>query len=264
MKKRIITALTALLTGLCNIMPCVAAENPVVSVSSTAAKPGDTVEITVDLEGCEGFTNIAIEVGYNADVIELLGRTENLGSVSSGPLSRNPYNMSWNPATYNNVGFIEFNGTLVTMQFKVKETSVYGTYPITVDFYKGRADRLTPYVDGKDCNYIEPKGEARRPLKLQYQNGSITVTDKNIISASDISFGRTKTEFSVNAVALGEFDGKLIAAFKDEKGVLKAVRMYDAQPTTQISYDGACDYADVMWWDMNLMTPIAEPITVKQ
>ena len=252
MKKRIITAFAAVLTSLCNIMPCVAAENPVVSVSSTAAKPGAVAEVTVDISGCAGFTNLALEVGYDSEVLELQSIVNNasVGRIPTTNKKKNPCIISWN-----GTNDVVFNGTLVTIQFKVNEGAVYRTYPITVDYYKGRnAD----YVDGVNCNY----NTNHEPLNLQYKNGSITVTDKNIISASDISFASTKTEFSLNAVALGEFRGKLIAAFKDESGVLKAVRMYDAKQITQVSYDGACDYAEVMWWDMSLMTPIADPITL--
>ena len=160
---------------------------------------------------------------------------------------------------WNGTGDCTFNGTLVTLKFKVNEYAACRNYTITVDYYKGPKSQ-PPYEDGKNCNFNANK----ESLNLQYQNGSITVTDKNIIFASDISFGSTKTEFSVNAVALGEFSGKLIAAFKDEQGVLKAVRMYDAKQITQVSYNGACDYADVMWWDMTLMTSIADAITVNQ
>ena len=259
MKKIIITTLTVLLMGLCNIMPYAAAESPVVSVSGAIARPGETVEVMVNLEDCAGFNSLALEIGYDSNVFELVEEpTDNVGSgirFSHSPSKKyNPYMIKWN-----GTGDCTFNGTLVTLSFKVNETAVCGNYSITVDYYKGPKSGK-PYQDGINCNFNANK----QPLKLQYQNGSITVTDQNIISASNISFGSTKTEFSVNAVALSEFGGKLIAAFKDEKGVLRAVRMCDAQPTTTMTYNGACDYADVLWWDVELMTPISNLITINK
>lgn len=153
-----------------------------VAVGSAHGNTGDTVEIPVILYGNDGFCDLSLEIGYDSSALKLVGVTENSGVTftTSESLFDNPYTMLWM-----NFEDCSFNGTLATMKFEIISVT-NGKYHITVDYYKGiNGD----YSDGEDVNFDENDV----PLSLNYQNGSITVSDAPLPSAyATLSVGSAK------------------------------------------------------------------------
>ncbi len=149
--------------------PTTPADGAVVSASSVTVSPGGTAEVKIDLSGCTGFSNLGIQVGYDADALTLTKVTNNPGVdatyTPAQSTAANPYNMSWNSAISNNT----FNGTLATLTFQAKDSAAEGEYPITVSYYKGRDGS---YTDGVSVNYDVD----HNPLGLSYTNGKVKIS----------------------------------------------------------------------------------------
>ncbi len=223
---------------------------PTVTVGTATGEVGDTVEITVRISNNTGFADLGIEVGYNSEIMTLTGASANseVGAnfTAAQSYAANPYNMGWS-----GVSDITYNGNLVTLTFKIAENAKSGTYPITVDYYKGRNGN---YKDGDDVNYDADYD----PLNLKYVNGSITVKGaaaNSSISVSGISFsvsldGDTST-------------GNVWAAIYASDGKLKDVKQYPAAKTVNVAFDKGVTgaYVKIMWWDDN-MQPMCEAQTI--
>ena len=155
--------------------------------------------------------------------------------------SVNPYNMGWDSASNT-----DFNGTLATLTFEII-SNVEGTYPITVDFYKGRNGN---YIDGNNVNY----DENFEPLGLTYASGSITVSESssNLMLITNVYYQPTP---SFELTLSGETSvGTIYAGLYDTNGVLKALKLYKAADTVNVSFDvGATgSYVKIMWWNDNM------------
>jgi len=156
---------TAECTVVVNTKPLQPAE---LTVSSVKSREGKTVDVTVSLSNNPGFSNLAIEIGYDSTALTLVGVSENTETgatfTAAEVLETQPFNMSWNSVKNNT-----FNGELVTLTFEISENAPSGDYPITIDYYKGvNGD----YVDGDDANYDENFA----PVSLKYTNGAISVS----------------------------------------------------------------------------------------
>lgn len=140
----------------------------VVSVVPVRGKAGQTVEVTVTLENNPGFSDLSLEIGYDADVIELTKVTPNsaVGCIftTSQQLTQLPYRLNWVNGTEDST----FTGTLVTLTFQIKDSAELGSYPVTVSYYKGKYGNN---IDGEDVNYNQ--NGSRVPII--YVNGSVTV-----------------------------------------------------------------------------------------
>jgi len=168
-------------------LPASAGSGVSVKVESASGKTGETVEVDVILSGNTGFSNLGIEIGYDASALTLTNATPNASTGATFTKAQaytvNPYNMSWDSAVNTT-----FNGTLVTLTFKIVAEK-NGTYPITVDYYKGRNGN---YVDGNNVNY----DENFNPLGLTYEKGMVTVTGNDEPSGDEpvVSVGNTQGE----------------------------------------------------------------------
>lgn len=140
----------------------------VVSVVPVRGKAGETVEIAVTLANNPGFSDLSIEIGYNASVMELTKVTPNsavgCNFTTSQQLTQLPYMLNWVEGTKNNT----FTGTLVTLTFQIKESAALGSYPVTVNYYKGLQGNN---VDGDDVNYDLDFNR----VPITYVDGSVTV-----------------------------------------------------------------------------------------
>lgn len=149
----------------------VAATNPTVSLSNHHAEAGEIVEMTLALDGCNGFVNLGLEIGYDSRYLKLIEVLDNgdVGAVctTAQDISKNPYNISWD-STENKY----FNGNLATVRFMVCDDAPDGDYIVTVDYYKGRDGK---YKDGFAVNYDENDN----PLGLTYQAGCIVVENND-------------------------------------------------------------------------------------
>ena len=221
-----------------------AVEKPLVTVGNANGKKGDTIEIPVTLSGNTGFSNLAIEIGYDDTVMSLTNAVVNtsIGATFTKAqyYTANPYNMSWDSASD-----VSFNGTLVTLTFEITG-NVSGDYPVTVDYYKGRNGN---YIDGNNVNY----NENFEPLDLGYVSGSVAIAKSagGSMSVSGLSFtvtldGDTST-------------GAVYAAIYDSEENIIALKKYDAADTVRVEFDAGTTgaYVKIMWWNDSLQ-PMCE------
>lgn len=142
------------------------ANAPTVSISGGKAKPGETIEVTLSLSNNKGFSNLALEIGYDSSAMTLTNVTNLVAGASytaNPTITKNPYNIQWDSASN-----VNYNGNLATLTFTISETAQKGNYPITVGYYKGRNGNNT---DGDDVNY-DADYEA---LGLQYIGNNINI-----------------------------------------------------------------------------------------
>ena len=226
-------------------------ESPSITVGTATGKKGDTVEIPVVLANNTGFSSLGIEIGYDETVLSL---TNVVASSSTGAtftkaqdFTVNPYNMSWDSASNTT-----FNGTLATLTFEIISNNA-GTYPITVDYYKGRNGN---YVDGNNVNY----DENFEPLGLEYVSGDVRVV--KVSSGGGGSMSVSGISFSVSLDGDTSI-GTVWAAIYDSNGRLNAIKQYPAADTVNVVFDvgvtGA--YVKIMWWNDN-MQPMCEAQTI--
>ena len=140
---------------------------PKIKISEVKAKPGNEVDVTVELENNIGVASLGIEIGYDSDIMTLTKVTSNSGIgatfTPAQTYTANPFNMGWDSAAN-----VTYNGNLSTLTFKIADNAADGIYPITVDYYKGVNGT---YVDGDDVNY----NEDLEAVGFVYINGSVIV-----------------------------------------------------------------------------------------
>ncbi len=172
MNKKVI----AVLLSLCiifSLIPAVAQTEAVVSFSNQEifADAGEVVELMLDLSGCEGFTDLGLEIQYDTGVMQLVNVEANpsvgLDSTTAQNFDKNPYNIGWN-----GTGNTYFNGTLAIFIFRILPDAPAGDYIVNVDYYKGRNG---DYKDGISVNYDENDN----PLNLIYKPCRIFVEGNN-------------------------------------------------------------------------------------
>jgi len=226
-------------------------ESTSITVGNAVGKKGDTIEIPVVLENNAGFSNLGIEIGYDETVLSLTNVVANSSTgatfTKAQDFTVNPYNMSWDSASNTT-----FNGTLATLTFEIISNNA-GTYPITVDYYKGRNGN---YVDGNNVNY----DENFEPLGLEYIGGNVQVI--KVASGGGGSISVSGISFSV-ALDGDTSIGTVWAAIYDSSGKLNAIKQYLAADTVNVVFDVGVtgSYVKIMWWNDN-MQPICEAQTI--
>lgn len=170
---------TAILLTLCMLfaaVPVIAQEEACVSLSEQTVNAGEMVELELDLIGCDGFTNLGLEISYDSTIMTLVSADNNtaVGATftSAQDINKNPYNIGWDSITNT-----YFNGTLARFTFRISKDAPAGNYYVGVDYYKGRNG---DYVDGIAVNY----DEYDNPLNLTYSGGRIIVKANNPSSGS--------------------------------------------------------------------------------
>lgn len=140
---------------------------PTIQIKKVKARPGNEVDVVIELEKNTGFADLGIEVGYPQDVMTLTNVTpdSNVGGTftPAQTYTVNPFNMGWASGVN-----ITYNGSLATLTFEVADDAADGFYPITLDYYKGRDGN---YVDGDDVNYDENE----QAVGFVYISGGIVV-----------------------------------------------------------------------------------------
>lgn len=151
-------------------------------------------------------------------------------------LTTNPYNLTWN-STEN----VVHSGTLVTLQFKIADNAANGTYPITVDYYKGPNGTS---VDGKNVNY----DENFQPLGLSYVSGNVVVKPQKHTLSVEKTETDSKINLKVKASSPDEMNGVIIAALYGDSRLIKA-QIVDAQESVDIPFTELGEKIKVMWWN---------------
>ena len=127
------------------------AGNPVITVSSAEAVPGETVEIIVSIADNPGLISMALNVHYDSALTLIaVNDTELLpGQTHSDNYALNPYLLSWvNDAATSNY---YVNGDLVKLTFVVSANAEAGEHPVSitynqVDVYNYDGEDVTPTV----------------------------------------------------------------------------------------------------------------------
>ena len=107
------------------------------TVSGGTARPGETVQVTVDLTKNAGLVAARLHLTYDPSVLTLTGvqdggLLETASFVAGKDLSAVPYTVLWEDAlTHTNH---TSTGTLVTYTFRVSENAEAGTTPVTLTY----------------------------------------------------------------------------------------------------------------------------------
>lgn len=182
-----------------------AASTPTISVSTVEAKPGDTVNVKINMANNPGVTSVLLTIGYDSSILTLTKVTDGgiLGSQFHSDAYKNPYTLCWanDTATSN----IKKNGTIVTLTFKVSNTAKSGNYPISVSYDKDNYE-----IIDKDMN----------PVTFSLSNGAITVKNGNDGSNdSDFSIkdpSKTKIKYKNGIVLHAQYSGGIPSGGKVE------------------------------------------------
>ncbi len=184
--------LTAMLCGLFStVLLAQAAQAPVFTVSNTmAARPGETVEVKVDVNGSTGFCAGEFTVAYDNDVLEPVSVTK--GSAAGAYFVANA------DFTSNKVFFatidtelIDAAGTVAILSFRVKDH---------VALYNGKLDLEIGTLVG---NEAEGYG---------YKNVAFAAKDGNFSAARSINVPALDDPEQINTLPVVKMGGELIVS----------------------------------------------------
>lgn len=140
--KRKLSAAFAVIMAVCILMAqavCFTAfadseDAPSIVVSSTEAKAGDTVDVTITMSNNPGLVSANLYVNYDADVLKLKEVKDGgllSGVTHSDNYKTSPYGLCWvNDTAPEN---FKVNGVLATLTFEVSKEAVTGTTTISLD-----------------------------------------------------------------------------------------------------------------------------------
>lgn len=174
--KRSIKSVLSLVLICCMIfggINVIATEKGEVAIENVSGKPGETIEIYVNLTNNPGIVSLYLGVGYDENVLKLnsITNTGLLPDYMAGSMTKNPVAISWEAASATEN--LTVTGTLAVLKFTVLENARPGEYAITV----GQYENNTPY--DVDLNDVE----------FTYKSGKITVE----IPDHDHVFGEWKS-----------------------------------------------------------------------
>ncbi len=108
-------------------------DGPLFIVDGTTAKAGDTFTVALRIENNPGIISLKVDIGYDADLLELISiKGQDFSGVSFGPLTNNPIAVNWLDAiNANNTS----DGAVALLEFRVKDDAPVGLTAITVSYY---------------------------------------------------------------------------------------------------------------------------------
>lgn len=253
--KKLVGLLGLVLALQVSAVPAFATGDPTVTVTNVAGVAGDEVTVDVVLSNCANFLNIDLEFEYDQTALDLVACTK--GDHSAQLQKAQTYDAyPYHFALYTDEIYA-YNGTLVTLTFKILDGAEAKEYPITVDFYKGRNGN---YVDGDNCNYTMDNMEDMNwlPLGLSYVDGSITVKDYALSATKVVGASNVTVDVTASAKTVS---GTVVAAMYDGDKLVE-VQYKDATEPLSFVFGQVGDDIKVMWWNnLNEMVPYCEPIT---
>lgn len=105
---------------------------PKITVEDTFAKLDEEFTVNVAIEDNPGIIAMSLKIGYDSDVLELLSATvQDYSELSFGPISTNPFVVSWEDVLSGNNST---SGTFVQLTFKVKSSVAVSSTQITVSY----------------------------------------------------------------------------------------------------------------------------------
>lgn len=108
--------------------------NPTIQVKGGVAAPGETVKVTIELLNNPGIASAKLLVEYDADILTLESVEDagKLGTQVHKPEFESPYVLTWaNDTVTENY---TYNGTVVTLTFKIADDAPEGNTPIEVSY----------------------------------------------------------------------------------------------------------------------------------
>ncbi len=152
-------------------------DGPLFIVDNATAKAGDTFTVALRTENNSGIVSLKVDVGYDADLLELIAiEGQDFSGTSFGPLTNNPIAVNWlNAISSNNTT----NGVVALLTFRVKDTATVGSTAITLSYY---------YKDVYDfeLNYVTFDTEDGTVEIIEYMSGD--VDDDGEITNRDLGF----------------------------------------------------------------------------
>ena len=106
--------------------------------ANAIGKPGDTVEVALSLQNNPGIIALALQVGYDAEKLELIEVRDNgllPNAMFSDSFSKNPYSVSWNDALARK-NYVN-NGNLAIMVFRIREQAKPGAATVSLTYSPG-------------------------------------------------------------------------------------------------------------------------------
>lgn len=137
------------------------AASPAIEISSAAAKPGDSVDLTVSISGNPGITSIDFSVQYDSAQFELIAKENGKllgGTINSQTLDKVPYYCGWiNSLQKTNC---TDDGVLITLTFKVKDGALNGKQEVsfTENIVTGYDADIKAKTFAAENGYIEVSG----------------------------------------------------------------------------------------------------------
>ena len=156
------TAIAMMLVSVFSAMPVMAEGVPTFAVSSATANPGDTVDVTINIENNPGIASAAMDVSF-PDELTLTGvslKSDVYTGQFNGPQSlpvTKKVRLNW----ANGLAENSTSGLFATLTFSVSESAGEGTYPISITY------------DPDDVFNLEETN-----INFQVSNGSITIGHK--------------------------------------------------------------------------------------
>lgn len=164
-------------------------ESPTLSIKSTSAEFGETIDVEVILSDNPGIISLGFLVEYDPERLELV-KAENgfvfkdSSAVFDNDININPYPLTWyNFSTENNTG----NGTVATLTFKVKKDAPSGNAYIELIM-----DETNTYNSDLEDVVIETESVGINVIPNK-QTATTTSTTKPIASSTQTSTTTTKT-----------------------------------------------------------------------
>ena len=103
-----------------------------INVLDAVVRAGDTFTVTVNTKNNPGIVSLKVDVGYDADVLELTNIAgQDFVGTSFGPLTNNPIAINWFDALNPNN---TTDGVVAVLTFKVREDAALGDTAITLSY----------------------------------------------------------------------------------------------------------------------------------
>ncbi len=133
-----------------------------ITVSNASAVAGQTFSVPVVISNNPGIVMMALTVDYDSSALELVGVTDGgiLGTpMHSANFTADPYILCWSNPTISQD--ITANGTIATLNFKVKDGAAEGTYPITVSYDNDYYSIINVNFEAVDFNCVAGSVEVK-------------------------------------------------------------------------------------------------------
>lgn len=246
--KKILTIFITLILCLFSVTTVTADGVFTARIETKEAKPGDTVELTVNLENNPGIVALLFAFNFDTTDLKLVNVVD--GGLVQEPTfgdkyDRVPYKMFW--TSRSPVDFSD-DGTLVTLTFEVLPTAKAGMSKVTLTYKQENVfnvdfdDVPLKIVDGG----VDIKKYSMKAEILYVQN----LIDSQLFCV-DIT-----VEEPINT-------GKIvIAQYKNKQ--FEQIDVIDVEHFIRLEYINNCDEVKIMWWGDALVTkPLCESIILK-